>query len=217
MSGSTWGWAALFLLGAYHGINPGRGWLFAVALGMQEKSGRAVWRALIPITIGHALAIGVVVLAVKLLHRIIPMALLKWGVAVLLIGLGFHRLFRCWHPRGAGMQAGSLSLAVWSFLMASAHGAGLMLIPVLFGMSSSVGEVAGGHAHEHGAAMLGGPWLGLAAVVVHTAGYLLVTGIVAWLVYEKLGVALLRKAWVNLDLIWAVALLVTGTAVLLMI
>jgi len=216
MSGSSWGWGALFLLGAYHGINPGMGWLFAVALGLQEKSGRAVWRALIPITIGHALAIGVVVLAAALLHRVIPLRLLKWCVAVLLVGLGGYRLFRCRHPRGAGMQVGRLRLTAWSFLMASAHGAGLMLLPILFGMSASAG---GGHEHAHhqGSAAFGEPSLGLAAVVVHTAGYLLVTGLVAWLVYEKLGVAILRRAWINLDLVWAVALLVTGTAALLML
>ena len=216
MSASSWGWGALFLLGAYHGINPGMGWLFAVALGMQERSGRAVWRALIPITIGHALAIGVVVLAAGLVHRVIPMALLKWSVGVLLVGLGCYRLFRCWHPRGAGMQVGRLRLTAWSFLMASAHGAGLMLLPVLFGMSASSGGDAHGHAHHHGSAV-GGPLLGLTAVVVHTAGYLLVTGLVAWLVYEKLGVAILRRAWINLDLIWAVALVVTGAVALVMI
>jgi hypothetical protein len=215
MTGS-WGWGALFLLGAYHGINPGMGWLFAVALGMQEKSGRAVWRALVPITVGHALAIGTVVLALGMVHGLIPMGLVKWGVAALLIGLGSYRLFRSWHPRGAGMQVGLLRLTLWSFLMASAHGAGLMVVPVLLGMSMSSGHDTGGPAH-HQPATFGGPWSGLAAVLVHTAGYLLVVGLVAWLVYEKLGLALLRKAWINLDLIWAAALLVTGAAVLLMI
>lgn len=212
---SAWGWSALVALGAYHGINPGMGWLFAVALGMQEQSGRAVWRALVPITIGHALAIAAAIVAVRLLDLLIPMGLLKWPVALLLGGLGAYRLFRSWHPRGAGMQVSAARLGLWSFLMASAHGAGLMVLPVLFGMSA--GAHAGAHAHHVHAATLGGPWVGLAAVLAHTAGYLVVTGLVAWIVYARLGVALLRRAWINLDLIWAVALLVTGAAVLLMV
>ena len=215
MSGGWWGWGILFLLGAYHGINPGMGWLLAVAYGMQEKCGRAVWRAIVPITVGHAAAIGVTLLAVKLIHFVVPMELLKWVVAIVLVTLGIYRLVRCWHPRGAGMRVSSLRLATWSFLMASAHGAGLMLLPVLFGMSP--GPSGGAHTHHHGHGIFGGPWSALCATGVHTAGYLLVTGIVAWLVYAKLGVAILKRAWINLDLIWAVALLVTGTAVLLIL
>ena len=212
MSASAWGWAALFGLGAYHGINPGMGWLFAVALGMQERSGRAVWRALVPITVGHAAAIGAVLVAAKLLHHALPMAPLEWAVAIMLMGLGAYRLFRCRHPRGAGMRVGGLRLASWSFLMASAHGAGLMLLPVLLGMSP-----AGAETHAHGHAIPGGPRLALCAVAAHTAGYLLVTGVVAWLVYEKLGVALIRRAWINLDLAWAIALMATGAATLLLL
>jgi hypothetical protein len=215
VTGSWWGWIALFLLGVYHGINPGMGWLFAVALGLQEKSGRAVWRAIVPIATGHVAAIGAALLAVTLFHHWIPMEPLKWTVAILLVGLGAYRLFRCRHPRGVGMRVSRVRLAWWSFLMASAHGAGLMLLPVLFGMSAA--HAAGAHAHDHGRAMFGGPLAAFSAVGVHTAGYLLVTCGVAWLVYEKLGVALLRRAWINLDLIWAVALLVTGAAVLLLL
>lgn len=207
---ASWGWITLFVLGAYHGINPGMGWLFAVAMGLQEKSGRAVWRALVPITVGHAAAIAAAVLVAMLLHRALSMEQLKWIVAVLLFGFGAYHLVRCRHPRGAGMQVGAVRLATWSFLMASAHGAGLMLLPVLFGMSL---EGARAH-HHHGHAAFGDPGSALLAVAVHTAGYLLVTGAVAWIVYEKLGLALLRRAWINLDLIWGVALLATGAAVL---
>ncbi len=208
---TTWPWAALFLLGAYHGINPGMGWLFAVALGMQEKNSRAVWRALVPISVGHAAAIGVVVALASLVQAVLPLRSLKIAVAVILFLFGIHHLLRHRHPRYGGMQVGFGDLTMWSFLMASAHGAGLMVLPVLFEMHGG-GSVAGAPVamhHVHMGAM-GGSTTNLSAVLVHTLGYLLVTGFVAWVVYRKLGLALLRKAWLNLDLIWAVALVVTG-------
>ena len=211
----SWPWAALFLLGAYHGINPGMGWLFAVALGMQEKSSGAVWRALVPISVGHAAAIGVVVALAGLFQAVLPLRGLKVGVAVILFAFGFYHLLRHRHIRYGGMQVGFGDLTMWSFLMASAHGAGLMVLPVLFGMGgrdSIAGSPVSLH-HVHRVAM-GGSATNLEAVLVHTLGYLVVTGFVAWVVYEKLGLALLRKAWLNLDLIWAVALVVTGSFVL---
>jgi hypothetical protein len=212
----SWPWAALFLLGAYHGINPGMGWLFAVALGMQEKSSRAVWRALVPISVGHAVATGVVVALAGLVQVVLPLRSLKIGVAVILFAFGFYQLRRNRHPRFGGMQVGFGELAIWSCLMASVHGAGLMVLPVLFGMhcgdSPASSTVSMHHVHL---AAVGGSATNLSAVLVHTLGYLVVTGSVAWLVYEKLGLALLRKAWLNLDLIWAVALVVTGCFVLI--
>ena len=212
----SWPWAALFLLGAYHGINPGMGWLFAVALGMQEKSSAAVWRALVPISAGHALAIGVVVVLAGLFQAALPLRSLKIGVAVVLFAFGFYHLLRHRHPRFGGMQVGFGDLAIWSFLMASAHGAGLMVLPVLFGMrgGDSIASSPVSMHHVHLAAM-GGSAPNLLTVLVHTLGYLVVTGFVAWVVYEKLGLALLPKAWLNLDLIWAVALVVTGCFVLM--
>jgi hypothetical protein len=214
---TTWPWAALFLLGAYHGINPGMGWLFSVALGMQEKTSRAVWRALGPITVGHALAIGVVVALARLVQAVLPLRSLKIGVAVILFAFGLYRLLRHRHPRYGGMQVGFGDLTIWSFLMASAHGAGLMVLPVLFRMSGEgmAGDSAASMHHVHMRAF-GGATTNLAAVTLHTLGYLVVTGFVAWVVYAKLGLALLRKAWMNLDLIWAVALVVTGCFVLVM-
>jgi hypothetical protein len=204
----VWAWAALFLLGAYHGINPGMGWLFAVALGMQRHSARVVWQSLLPIAAGHALAIGLVVAAALLLGFTLPQNGVKILVASLLFGLGLYKLLRKGHPHWGGMNVGFRDLTIWSFLMATAHGAGLMLLPVLLGMSAI------GYAHHdmhmHMLMMSGGPWVGLLAVAVHTLGYLVITGTVAFVVYEKLGLNLLRRAWVNLDLIWAVALIVTG-------
>lgn len=200
MSGAA-AWATLFLLGAYHGINPGMGWLFAVALGMQEHSTRAVLRSLVPITLGHALAIGVVVLLADLIQVVLPLNYVKIVVAVLLVALGIYRIVRSRHFSWGGMQVGFLELTAWSFLMASAHGAGLMVLPVVL-------QMAPAH-HMHGAGMTG-----VGATLVHTLGYLTVTAAVAIVVYQKVGLAILRKAWFNLDLVWAVALIATGCVAL---
>jgi hypothetical protein len=211
-----WPWLGLVALGAYHGINPAMGWLFAVALGMQKKSGRAVWLSLLPIATGHAAAIGLVVAAGVLAKAALPMKYLKLAVACILFAFGLYRLLRRAHPRGAGMQVGFRDLSIWSFLMASAHGAGFMLLPVFLGMSTMASAsgplVPGQHPHIAGSSA---PWIGFIAVIVHTMGYLLVTGLVAFVVYEKAGLGLLRKAWLNLDLVWALALMATAVLTLL--
>ena len=196
-------WPTLFLLGAYHGINPGMGWLFAVARGMQEHRTRAVAWSLPPIALGHALSIGVVVLLAGLAQVVLPLVYIRIGVAVALVALGVYKLIRSRHFRWGGMQVGFRELTIWSFLMASAHGAGLMVLPVVLG---------GPHAHHHSAAPVGGVW----ATLVHTLGYLTITTAVALVVYRKLGLAMLRRSWFNLDLIWAVALVVTGLVALLL-
>ena len=209
---STTLWLML-LLGAFHGLNPGMGWLFAVALGMQEQKGSAVARSLVPIAIGHALAIGIVVLTASFLGMTLPLAAIRYPVAAVLIGLGIFCLVRHWHPRWVRMQVGFRDLTVWSFLMASAHGAGLMVVPVLLG--SATVEAQGrmeGHNHLSPAV---GPLTGMLATGVHTVAYLAVTGLIAWLVYRKLGLALLRKAWFNFDLVWIIALVATGLATIL--
>ena len=210
--GSTALWLML-LLGAYHGINPGMGWLFAVALGMQEQKGSAVARALVPIALGHALSIGSVVLAATFLGMALPPEAIRYPVAALLLGLGIFSLVRHHHPRWVRMQVGFRDLTLWSFLMASAHGAGLMVVPVLLGSSTveAAEQMAG---HHHMAATT--PLAALLATAVHTTSYLVVTGVIAWVVYNKFGLAILRKAWLNLNLIWAVALVVTGLVTLAM-
>ncbi len=206
----------MLLLGAYHGLNPGMGWLFAVALGMQEQKGRAVVRALVPIALGHALAIGGVVLVAAFLGMTLPLIVIRYFVAAVLVGLGIYCLVRHQHPRWVRMQVGFRDLTVWSFLMASAHGAGLMVVPVLLG--SSTVEAQGRMAcHNHMASALNpaaSPLAGVLATGVHTLAYLAVTGLVAWLVYRKFGLALLRKTWFNFDLLWAVALVATGLVTL---
>src|SRR5580700_3151135 len=126
----------MLLLGAYHGLNPGMGWLFAVALGMQEHKGSAVARSLVPIALGHALAIGSVVLTTAFLGMALPLVVIRYSVAAVLVGLGIYCMVRHQHPRWVRMRVGFRDLTVWSFLMASAHGAGLMLLPVLLGSNA---------------------------------------------------------------------------------
>ena len=197
-------WPMLFLLGAYHGINPGMGWLFAVARGMQEHRARAVAWSLPPIALGHALSIGMVVLIVELAQVALPLMYIRIGVAVSLVGLGVFKLIRSRHFHWGGMQVGFGKLTIWSFLMASAHGAGLMVLPVV---------LAGPHAHHMAASQNAA--VGVRATIIHTLGYFTVTGGAALLVYQKFGLAMLRRSWFNLDLIWAIALVVTGLVALL--
>jgi hypothetical protein len=204
-------WAAIVVLGAYHGINPGMGWLFAVALGLQQRSARGVLRALPPIALGHAAAVGAVVLLGFFAQMVMPPGALKLVVAATLVSLGLYRLWRHRHPRFGGMQVGFGDLATWSFLMASAHGAGLMVLPFVMGMPADVSASGGAHA-LHAASAASVP---AAAILVHTLTYLIVTTLAAWMVYRKLGLALLRTAWFNLDWLWAGALVVTGIVVML--
>jgi hypothetical protein len=203
----------MLLLGAYHGINPGMGWLFAVALGMQEQKGSAVARSLIPIAIGHALAIGSVVLTAAVLGMTLPLAATRYSVAAILIGLGIYSLVRHRHARWVRMQVGFRDLTVWSFLTASAHGAGLMVVPIL--LRSNTVEAQSQMAGHNPMAPVGSPLAGMVATGVHTVAYLVVTGLFAWVIYQKLGLAILRKAWFNFDLIWAAALVTTGLVTLL--
>ena len=243
--GSPWGpWLGLALLGAYHGINPAMGWLFAVALGMQERSGRRVLAALVPIGLGHGLSVALVLALMWGARWVLPAAVMRYGVAVLLVGYGLLHLWRAHHPRWAGMRVGFRDLVAWSFLMATAHGAGLMLAPLLWwggpagAGGGSSGRLPGPPGPEHGAAHLhhlgaaggaaghaghagsspgfldGLPAL-LGATAVHAGSMLLVAGIVALLVYRRLGLHLLRQAWINLDWVWALALVASGVAVAL--
>ena len=210
---ALWPWIVLVCLGAFHGINPGMGWLFAVALGLQEKSQRAVRRALLPIALGHAASIGAVVLVVGVLQAVLPESVVRYLCAAVLGVFGLTRLVRARHPRWVGMRVGFRDLTLWSFLMASAHGAGLMLVPMLLRWA------AGEAAHYRLIVALWpqtvlSPVLLLAAVGVHTLSMLLVTSAVALLVYEKLGVAFLRQAWLNLDVLWAAALFMAGVLAL---
>ena len=208
-------WIAVVLLGAYHGVNPGMGWLFAVAHGLQEKRRSAVIRALGPIALGHEASVALVVLALGLLAATVDERALRIGAATVLLAFGLFKLARPrWHPRWVGMRVSSRELTLWSFLMSTAHGAGLMLVPLIVGFPGAAKLTSGDN--DIPVLHLSLPALaqdGL-AVVLHTAAMLLVMGFVALLVYDKLGLNVLRRAWLNLDLIWAGAFVLAGVVTL---
>jgi hypothetical protein len=217
-------WLILFGLGAYHGINPAMGWLFAVALGLQEKSRRAVLKALPPIALGHALSIGIVAGVLWLGRASLPERPLHYAAGAILLAFALYRLIRSRHPKWVGMRVGFRDLTLWSFLMATSHGAGLMLVPVLLAWrlpdAARLAATANLKSHTGHFALTQLPnslstfqWA--AAVTVHTLGYLLVALLVALVVYEKLGVAVLRRAWFNLDLVWVFALMLSAVWVVL--
>ncbi len=219
----TSAWAAsgaLLSLGALHGLNPGMGWLFAVALGVQQGERRAVWRALGPLAVGHALAIAAAVAIAFGLGVVLPSVGVRWGAAVLLIGLGLlqsrghrHASFGRW--RVAGLRATGRELTVWSFVVATAHGAGLMAAPFA---ARARGAMASHSVHSHDSSValanvVSVDWTTIWATSVHTAGYLLVTALLAVVVYERAALHLVRRAWINFDLVWAATLVLTGVAV----
>jgi len=206
----AWAWLLLLALGAFHGLNPAMGWLFAVALGLQEKTGRAVARAIPPLALGHLVSMGAVVGLVALLRIQIPTQWVRIAVAVVLLGVGLLKLISSRHPRWArwgGMRVGFRDLTIWSFLTASAHGAGLMLLPVVLALPP--GEQS--HAMHHAAAS-SVPWA--LAVVIHTVAYLATTALVAFVVYRFAGVGFLRRGWLNLDAMWGIALVIAGVITL---
>ncbi len=201
MSGGWWPWAALALLGAYHGVNPGMGWLFAVARGLQERKRQAVLNSLLPIAIGHEASIVLVVIAVSLTEQFVPPYLVRLIAAFVLVSFGLYKLARpLSHPRGFGMRVGFAGLAGWSFLMSSAHGAGLMLAPVLLGL-----PVAGAYHSLRDISLQAA-----AAATIHVAAMLLVMGVVSMVVYEKVGLRILRRGWFNMDLGWSLVLIASG-------
>lgn len=205
MSNQWWPWAALVLLGAYHGVNPGMGWLFAVARGLQEQRRQAVLGSLLPIALGHEASIVVVVIAVSLTEQFVPTYLVRLIAALVLVSFGVYKLARPRsHPRGFGMRVGFKGLAAWSFLMSSAHGAGLMLAPVLLGL-----PIAGAY-HTLGEISL----TAAAAATLHVAAMLLVMAVVAVIVYERVGLGILRRGWFNLDLGWSLVLIASGAVTL---
>lgn len=197
-------WEVLVLLGAFHGINPAMGWLFAVALGLQEGRPQAVWRALLPLGIGHAAAVAVAVSIATIADVALPRNVLRWAVAVVLVAVGLRFLFRHPHPRWAAMRVSMADLTLWSFLVGTVHGAGLMVMPVFLRIADH--DSFHNHLATNNAAMV------FLATAVHAGSYLIVTGLIAWVVFERLGINFLRKAWINLNSIWAVALIVTGVA-----
>ena len=202
-----WPWFVLAGLGVFHGINPAMGWLFAVALGLQRDRRSAVLLALIPIALGHALAVAVVLLGVLALGRAIDTSTLIRIAAVVLIGwAAWHAVYGHRHRVRIGMQTGLAGLVAWSFLTASGHGAGLMLIPMLGPICGPAGSAP---------ADLGGAFpQAVAALAVHTSAMLLTIAAIAVIVYEWAGVDFLRRGWINLDLVWVATLGTCGLALL---
>lgn len=204
-------WPAFALLGAGHGINPAMGWLFAVALAMQERQSVRVWKAIGLLAAGHLIAVGATLAVGAALEGLLPPDIWRYGTAVVLVGFGALRLLRPRHPRYGGMRVGPGQLVVWSALMATAHGAGLMLLPFRTGAARGLTSAApAGHVTHaglgHGSTLDGA----LTASLVHTGSYLVVAALIAAVVYHRAGVGFLRRAWVNLDVIWAGALILTG-------
>jgi hypothetical protein len=213
----TWPWALMALLGAYHGLNPAMGWLFAVSLGLQDRSRRAVLRALAPIALGHELSIAAVVLLVLGLGVVADQRWLNAGAAVVLIGFGVFRFRRPRaHFRWTKMRVNRRELTLWSFLMSSAHGAGIMVAPVLIG--SGLGQAG---AHDHATTLAEAGMSGAAipaaaiAVLVHVGAMLVVMATISLLVYDRFGTAILRKGWINTDGVWAAAFVAAGFVTLL--
>ena len=209
MSGDVWPWLVMGLLGSYHGLNPAMGWLFAVGLGLQARSRKAVLRALAPIALGHELALVVAVLLVVVLGVVADAATLRVGAAGVLIAFGAFRLLKPrLHPRWVRFRLTRRELAWWSFLMSSAHGAGLMIMPVLLGSSATAGASEGpSHLEDIGSMTVLESAL---ALTIHVGAMVAVMGVVAVVVYEKLGLAFLRRSWVNTDAIWAWSFVAAG-------
>ena len=208
-------WWALAGLGAFHGLNPGMGWLFAVALALQRQSRTEIWRALPPIALGHALSIAIFATVMLMARAALPETALRAAAGLAIGGFAVFRIWRKKHLTWVGMQVGFRDLTLWSFLMATAHGAGLMLTPVLLGG----GLVCAPGVEAAWAGLLDDRLLatsvstGVAAVAVHTTAHLAISAVVAVVVFEALGVRVLRQAWFNIDRVWIAALLVAAVTV----
>lgn len=203
--------AALVVLGAFHGVNPAMGWLFAVARGFQERSRALVLQSLPAIAAGHAASVGAVAILVSLTRSVVATQALAIGGGAVLVGFGLWRLLSERHFRWTGMRISLRQLAGWSFLMSSAHGAGLMLLPVL----AASGAPPAGHDHGLASASGGAVSTGVFVTAVHTLAMFAVAGVIAVVVYEVVGPAVLRRAWFDLDRLWAAALITAGTITLI--
>src|SRR5215813_12040980 len=208
MSGELWLWLAVAGLGLFHGINPAMGWLFAAGLGLNRGSERVVWLSLIPIALGHALAVAIVLTAVLALGFVIePVPLQRLAAGVLIAWGAWHAFYGSRHKLRVGMQTGLVGLFLWSFLMANAHGAGLMLIPAIIPLC-----LAASPAHELTAT--GSVPVALLALGLHTGAMLAAIASISIAVYKWIGVAFLRRGWINLDLLWTIALILCGIILL---
>jgi hypothetical protein len=208
----AWLWLAVIASGLYHGVNPGMGWPLAVSAGLMERSSRALVAALGPLAAGHLLAMLLVILPFALL-----VALVEWqrqiqiGASLLVIGFGIFRLVARGHPRALA-RIRPTQLGLWSFAVAIAHGAGLMLVPIYLGLCR---EADLDKSHEAVGTLINAN-LGMAALVsiVHTSTMIAAGGFLAWLVYRYLGLKFVSRSWFNLDTSWAVSLILVGAIAL---
>ncbi|ASY59461.1 Arginine/ornithine antiporter ArcD (plasmid) [Sinorhizobium sp. CCBAU 05631] len=202
-----WPWLSLAGLGAFHGANPAMGWLFAVALGLHRQSARTVWLSLVPIALGHAVSIGTVLAAMVAFGAVMDLRGLQLVTAVFILGFtGYLAIYGHRHRVRVGMQAGMAGLAAWSFLMATSHGAGLMLVPAVLSLCLSDQAGVAGTTDSLS--------VSLAAIAVHTGAMLAVIAAIALMVFTWLGLAGLRSAWINFDRLWIAALGATGIILL---
>ena len=203
-------WLAVVASGLYHGVNPGMGWPLAVSAGLMEKSPRALLLALWPLSVGHLLAILMMLLPFALL-----LALAQWqreiqaAAALLVIGYGVFLLLRRRHPRALA-RIPPTQLGLWSFAIAIAHGAGLMLVPIYLGLCGTTAR-----AHEAAGPLVEAN-LGMAMLVavVHVVATIAAGGCLAWLVYRYLGLKFVSRSWFNLDASWAASLVLVGAVAL---
>ncbi|UGY11693.1 hypothetical protein [Phyllobacterium pellucidum] len=197
-------WLVLAGLGVFHGLNPAMGWLFAVALGLHRGSRMVVLRSLVPIALGHAASIAVVAVVAVLLGFIFDQRPLEIAAGILLLAwAAYQAAYGHRHRVRVGMTTGMVGLGFWSFLMASAHGAGLMLVPVVIPLC--LASMPGQDLTAAGSLLIA-----LAAVGTHMAAMLAVILVIALTVYDWFGLAFLRRGWINFDLIWIAALTATG-------
>jgi hypothetical protein len=201
-------WLAVVASGLYHGVNPGMGWPLAVSAGLMERSSRALVAALWPLSVGHLLAMLLVLLPFGLLVTLVEwQRQIQIGASLLVIGFGLFRLVNRRHPRALA-RIRPTQLGLWSFAVAIAHGAGLMLVPIYLGLCRASDLDRG---HEAAGALINDN-LGMAILVsvVHSAAMIAAGGFFAWLVYRHLGLKFVTQSWFNLDTTWAVSLLLVG-------
>jgi hypothetical protein len=209
VTSDVWPWLALAGLGAFHGLNPAMGWLFAVGLGLHRQSRRVVWLSLVPIAAGHAASIAMVAAAVLMLEFIVDRRVLELAAGAALLGWAIYYALRGHRHRvRVGMTVGMVGLGLWSFLMATGHGAGLMLAPMVIPLCVSASSAAGN-------VTAGSVPMALAAVAVHTSAMLAVTAAIAGLVYEWIDLAVLRRGWINFDRIWVAVLAAAGVVLIM--
>ncbi len=201
-------WLAIIASGIYHGINPGMGWPLAVSAGLMDKNPRALMATFWPLSLGHVLAMLLVILPFSLLITLVYwQRQIQVGASLLVIGFGLFRLLHQRHPRALA-RIRPTQLGLWSFAVAIAHGAGLMLVPIYLGLCQTTG-LDQGHA---AAGTLISADLGMAVLVsvVHSAAMIAAGGLTAWLVYRYLGLKFIARSWFNLDITWAVSLVLVG-------